>query len=79
MCVAAPGVVIKVENDMAQIDFLGNRVMAHAGITEVKPGDYVLVHAGMVIQRLLKKEAEEMLELFDELENLKDGNESGYR
>ncbi len=70
MCVAAPGIVVSVKDSIAQIDYEGNKVNAHAGIINVEPGDYVLVHAGMIIQKLKQKEAEEMLELFHELEEI---------
>ncbi len=70
MCVAAPGIVETIEDGMATVNYNGNRVKAHAGIVNVNIGDYVLVHAGMIIQVMKQKEAEEMLELFDELEEL---------
>lgn len=71
MCVAATGKVISVENNIAVVDFSGNTVKAHAGIIPVKPGDNVLVHAGLIIQVIGKKDAEEMEKLFKELEELK--------
>lgn len=70
MCVAAPGIVEKIEGQIATVNYEGNMVKAHAGIINVKPGDYVLVHAGMIIQTLKKKEAEELKDLFEELEEL---------
>lgn len=70
MCVAAPGIVEKIEGQIATVNYEGNIVKAHAGIIDVRPGDYVLVHAGMIIQTLKKKEAEELKDLFEELEDL---------
>lgn len=72
MCVAAPGRVVGIKNNIARIDYNGNCVDANAGLVEVKPGDYVLVHAGMIIQRLKEDEAREMTELFKTLEELGD-------
>ena len=63
MCVAAPGLVKKVDNGKILVDFNGNEVEAYAGLVDVKEGDYALVHAGCVIQTLKKSEAEERLEL----------------
>jgi hydrogenase expression/formation protein HypC len=68
MCVALPGEVIEVKGADAVVDFSGNRVTAKAGLTEVKPGDRVLVHAGCIIQKVTAKEAEEMEELMRDLE-----------
>lgn len=71
MCVAASGKVIKIKDNIAEVDFNGNIVRAHTGIIDVKPGDNVLVHAGLVIQVLSNKDAKEMEKLFKELEEMK--------
>lgn len=70
MCVAAPGKVIEINDDTAVIDYNGNKVNANKGIVDVKIGDYVLVHAGLIIQVLPEDEAKNMLELFEELGEL---------
>lgn len=70
MCVAAPGIVEEINGNTAKINFNGNIVNANAGLLEVAVGDCVLVHAGMIIQKLDKSEAEKMTELFRELEEL---------
>lgn len=70
MCVAAPGKIIEINNDTAVIDYNGNKVRADIGIVEAKIGDYVLVHAGLIIQVLPEDEAKNMLELFEELGEL---------
>lgn len=63
MCVAVPGRVVSVKEKYAQVDFGGNLVEARCGLADIEPGDYVLVHAGYIIQTLSKTEAEEMEEL----------------
>lgn len=70
MCVAAPGKIIEINNDTAVIDYNGNKVRADIGIVDAKIGDYVLVHAGLIIQVLPEDEAKNMLELFEELGEL---------
>ncbi|MDD6763000.1 MAG: HypC/HybG/HupF family hydrogenase formation chaperone [Clostridiales bacterium] len=70
MCVAAPGLVRSLDNNIAKIDYSGNIVEANAGLVKVEPGDYVLVHAGLVIQKINEREAKEMTELFNTLEEL---------
>ena len=63
MCVAVPGKVIEIKDGKAVIDFSGNKVTAYTGLVDVKVGDYALVHAGCVIQKLKAQEAEEIVEL----------------
>lgn len=68
MCVAIPGKVISINEGKAVVDFSGNKVTAYTGLVNVLQGDYVLVHAGCVIQTMKKKEAEEIIELMNGLE-----------
>ncbi|MEE1115026.1 MAG: HypC/HybG/HupF family hydrogenase formation chaperone, partial [Eubacterium sp.] len=63
MCVAIPGKVIHIEGGDASVDFSGNVVKAKAGLVNVQPGDFVLVHAGCIIQKVSAGEADEMKEL----------------
>lgn len=63
MCVAVPGEVKNIKDGIAEVDFSGNTVTARCGLVPVKVGDYVLVHAGCVIQTMKKTEAEEIAEL----------------
>lgn len=63
MCVALPGKVVSVKENRAVVDFSGNQIDAYIGLVRVRPGDYVLVHAGCVIQTMKQREAEEILEL----------------
>ena len=70
MCVALPGKVIKLEGTRATVDFNGNRVQAEAGLVKAKPGDYVLVHAGCILQVLSPEEGDSLTDLFSELEAL---------
>lgn len=70
MCVAAPGKIIELKDNIATVDYNGNTVTANAGVVDVKIGDYVLVHAGLIIQKISQSEAEEMAELFTMLEDM---------
>ena len=72
MCVAAPGRITELNGTEATIDYNGNTVKANAGVIDVSVGDYVLVHAGLIIQKISQSEAEEMNELFGMLEELGD-------
>lgn len=68
MCVALPGTVIEAGKAKSIVDFGGNRVEARSGLVDVKPGDRVLVHAGCILQKVSKEEAEELTKLFHEVE-----------
>ena len=68
MCVAYPGKVLSIENNHARVDFTGSVVPMNVSMVSVQPGDYVLVHAGMAIQKVETEEAKEWIALFRDLE-----------
>ncbi len=70
MCVAAPGRVVEIKDNIATVDYSGNLTKANTGVVNVAVGDYVLVHAGLIIQKISKSEAKEMEELFSMLEEM---------
>ncbi|MBQ4293560.1 MAG: HypC/HybG/HupF family hydrogenase formation chaperone [Lachnospiraceae bacterium] len=64
MCVAYPGRIVSLPDEKsALVDFGGNRVNARRGFVEAGVGDYVLVHAGCILQKVEEKD----LALFDEV------------
>jgi len=70
MCLAIPGLVESVQGRTAVVDFGGIKREAIVDLMEpgtVRPGVYVLVHTGFIIQILDKREAEETLELWREV------------
>lgn len=67
MCIAIPGKVTKVEDGVATVDFSGNKVNALSGLVDVKPDDYVLVHAGCIIQVMKERDAKDLMELMEEV------------
>lgn len=70
MCIAIPGKVIEINGSMAKTDFSGNIVDVNTGLIEPKVGQYVLVHAGCAIEVMEKEKAEELIDLFAELEEM---------
>ena len=70
MCVAYPGKVLSIENNHARVDFTGSVVPVNISMVSVEPGDYVLVHAGMAIQKVETEEAKEWIALFRDLEEM---------
>lgn len=72
MCLAIPGKIIKIDNNMAVVDFGGiKKESALDLLPEAKVGDYVLVHAGFAINKVDKDDAMETLKLIDEIDEFK--------
>lgn len=70
MCLAVPGKVESVDGRTAIVDFGGVKREAVIDLMEpgsIKPGVYVLVHTGFVIQIMEEKEALETLETWREV------------
>ncbi len=72
MCVAVPGRVIEIIGDTAKVNVLDNICDVNISLVSAKEGDYVLVHAGCAIEVMKKDMAEEMIDLFNELEEVCD-------
>ena len=77
MCIAVPGKVTFVDNmNMATVDHGGTARVASADLVpEVQIGDYVLVHAGFIINVLDEEDALETLKLFEEYMGMMDEGE----
>jgi hydrogenase expression/formation protein HypC len=69
MCLAIPGKIISIGKDKrAEIDFGGVVRSAQLDLMpHLKPGDYVIVHAGYAIQKLSAKDAKETLKVISEV------------
>jgi hydrogenase assembly chaperone HypC/HupF len=68
MCVAAPGEVIAVDADGADVVISGRtRRVARLLVPDVAVGEFVLVSSGMIVDRLSAEEARERMGLFDQL------------
>lgn len=70
MCVAIPGKVTELNGSTAKVDFNGNSVDVNVGLVEPEVGQYVLVHAGCAIEVMEKEQAQEIIDLFADLEAL---------
>ena len=68
MCVAVPMQVVSIHGDRA-VALLGEtrREVGLALLPDVRPGDYVIVHAGFAIQVLDESEAVETLAILEGL------------
>ena len=75
MCLGIPGKIIdlsSVENTrMGKVDFNGVQLDVCLEATpEAQIGDYVIVHAGFAISTLNEAEAQETLDLLEEIESI---------
>ena len=69
MCLAVPGRIFEVAGMTARVDFCGaERTVLIDLLPDLKPGEYVLVHAGFAIQRLEPSEAAEFFTQLNEAE-----------
>ena len=68
MCLAVPMRVVEIDGPVARVEESGVRREARVDLIDgVKVGDYVIVHAGVAIDRLEPEEALETLRLFEEM------------
>ena len=71
MCLAVPMKLIAVHGKNAIGESLGMRRPLRVDfISEPKPGDYVIVHAGFAIERLPEQQALEDLKSWEELQDV---------
>jgi hydrogenase expression/formation protein HypC len=69
VCRAEPVRVLRVEGEVAWVGSGdGERDVLLLGVEGVAPGDYVLVHAGIVLDRIEPNEAALILDLLAELD-----------
>lgn len=71
MCLSIPSKVISIDGDMAIVSVGGTEYEASLQLlTDVKVGDYILLHTGFAIQKISEEEALETLKVFEEFEDL---------
>jgi len=68
MCLAVPVRVLSIIGNRGKGEVGGAQVEFNTGfIRGLKPGEYILLHAGFAIQKVDAAEAEKTLKLFEEL------------
>jgi hydrogenase expression/formation protein HypC len=70
VCVAVPLKVKSVGDGWAEVFLGGGTVLARTDLVEVREGDYVLVHAGFIIEKIDNREAEKTIQLFSGLKEI---------
>ncbi len=70
MCLAMPMKIDKIDGALARCEAGGlSQNIRIDFISDPKPGDYVMVHAGFAIEKMSEKEALENMELLEEIKN----------
>ncbi|MEM2850067.1 MAG: HypC/HybG/HupF family hydrogenase formation chaperone [Candidatus Bathyarchaeia archaeon] len=65
MCLGVPAKVLKVEGFKAYVDFGGGiKREVLTAISDLRNGDYVIVHAGIAISKIDREEAVKVLEAY---------------
>lgn len=68
LCLAIPARVLKVEQDRATIEVAGGtRVVSRKLVPDIKPGEYGLLHAGFIIQKVDSEQARQTLKMLEEI------------
>ena len=75
MCLGIPGKIKKIyqkdSTRMGVVDFSGVELdVCLEAVPEAEAGNYVIVHAGFAISTLSEDEAQETLDLFDQIDAL---------
>ena len=71
MCLSIPAKVIEIKGQIAKVEVGGvNYEASLQMLTDVKEGDYVLLHTGFAIEKIDEEEAKATLQVFEDFENL---------
>ncbi|MBS3106152.1 HypC/HybG/HupF family hydrogenase formation chaperone [Candidatus Woesearchaeota archaeon] len=64
MCLLVPGKIVKIEKDLATIDYGIERRKARIVEPHFTVGEYALVQGGVLVEKVERKEAEKALWLY---------------
>ena len=68
MCIGVPGKIIELEEEWAVVDLGGLKRKVGTQLTEnLELGDYVLIHAGYIIEKIDEQETQETLAMLAEM------------
>ncbi len=63
MCLAIPGKIVAIEKDMATVDYGSEKRQAKIIVGDFKIGDFVIVQAKIVIEKVPPEQVSSWLEL----------------
>ena len=64
MCLAIPGKIVKIEKNIAHVDYGAEKRKGRIVEGSYKKGDYVLIQGGLVIEKIPKQQARDWLKAF---------------
>ena len=64
MCLLVPGKIIKIEKDEAIVDYDIEKRKGMLLDEGYNVGDYVMIQGGIIVQKILEKDARSALELY---------------
>ena len=64
MCLAVPGKITEIKNEIATVDYGAEKRKGKLIGKNYKKGDYVIVQGGVVVQKVDKREAMEALKMY---------------
>ncbi len=72
MCLAVPTIVTEILDNQQIMVSKGNTrlTVSSSLLQDIKPGDYVLIHAGFAIEKINQQDAKEKLDAFAQLDEL---------
>jgi hydrogenase expression/formation protein HypC len=71
MCLAIPGKVVAIENCRAEVMIGTNLLRVGLNlVADIHVGDYVLIHAGYVLDKIDEQEALQVQTLLEELQSM---------
>ena len=69
MCLSVPAKVISIAGLRAKVSVRGTLIEIYLQLLDdIKPGDYVLIHAGFALEKIDTEKAAETLKLIDDME-----------
>jgi hydrogenase expression/formation protein HypC len=70
MCLSIPAEVLEINGKKAKVSVGGVLYDASIELLEnIKPGDFVLLHAGFAIEKINREEAEMTMNILEEIKN----------
>ncbi|MBO5547873.1 MAG: HypC/HybG/HupF family hydrogenase formation chaperone [Candidatus Methanomethylophilaceae archaeon] len=67
MCLAIPGKIVKIDGEMADVDFGGVTRKDNVAMVEAEVGMWAVIHAGFAIQIMDEEDAQETIRLWNEV------------
>ena len=63
MCLAIPGKIVRIEKDVATVDYVSEQRLAKIVVGDFAVGDFVIVQGKIVIEKVPPEQVEQWLEL----------------